>query len=326
METSVNQTFWHGIEAWTLVGPDLSVVIVPSMGAKIVSLMDRGIEGEWLIGPGERPFKPVEYGADFETQDMSGWDEMFPTIVACAYPGTGANHGVHLPDHGEAWALPWQLLQAGEGRLTLRLEGRALPYQLTRSADLPEPSTLRLSYTLTNLGSEPMPYMWAAHPQFSCGPAGQVIFPPDISEVINTIPESWGWGPPETRFGWPQATGLDGQPVRTDLVGPATLKHARKFFALSQDRPTWAAVLRRDSGQWVRLEWVSQEVPYLGLWVDEGALNHDSVATPEPTTGWYDDLDYAYRKREVTILPTGATHMWRLTVRLGHDGQPSPKI
>jgi hypothetical protein len=256
---------------------------------------------------------------------MSGWDEMFPTIVACMYPGAGVNHGVNLPDHGEAWALPWQIVQAGKDSLTLTMQGQALPYQLTRSADCPEPATLRLRYTLNNLGSEPMPYMWAAHPQFSC-PNGQVVFPPVITEVINTIPASWGWGVPETRFNWPQATGLDGLPVRADLVGPATLKHARKFFALPQDRPTWAAVMRRDSGQWVRFEWDAQELRYLGIWIDEGALNHDSVATPEPTTGWYDDLAFAYQKGEVAILPAGNAHTWTLTVRLGNNGQPAPQI
>jgi galactose mutarotase-like enzyme len=324
VDALVNRTIWHGVEAWTLASSDLSVTMVPVMGAKIVSLIDRHTETEWLIDPGKRPFRPIPYGAPFEQQDMSGWDEMFPTIVACPYPGSGVHHGVNLPDHGEAWCLPWQIEQSGKDSLILTMQGSALPYQLRRAADFPEPATLRLRYTLINLGTEPMPYIWAAHPQFTCGPDGQVIFPADITEVVNTIPETWGWGVPETHFGWPKAIGVNGLPVRTDLVGPATLKQARKFFALPKDRPTWAAVLRRDSGQWVRFEWIAQEVPYLGLWVDEGALNHRSVATPEPTTGWYDDLEFAYQKGEVVIVQAGDTHTWTLIVRLGHNGQPIP--
>jgi hypothetical protein len=169
-----------------------------------------------------------------------------------------------------------------------------------------------------------MPYLWAAHPQLTCGPDGQVVFPAEVTEVINTIPESWGWGPPETRFGWPAAMAIDGSPVRADLVGPPALKRARKFFVLPEMRPSWAAVLRRDSGQWVRFEWDAARVPYLGLWVDEGALNHDSVAALEPMTAWYDDLALAYQKGEVVTLPAGETHTWTLTVRLGGDGQPLP--
>ena len=324
METSIYQTNWHGVEAWSLVSSGLSVVMVPAMGAKIVSLVDRRTGAEWLIVSGDRPVRPVAYGALFHEQDMAGWDEMFPTIIPCPYPGPGAYHGASLPDHGEAWTLPWQVAQAGEGRLILTLQGYALPYQLTRAADCPEPATLQLRYTLNNIGADPMPYLWAAHPQLTCGPDGQVVFPAEVTEVINTIPESWGWGPPETRFGWPAAMAIDGSPVRADLVGPPTLKRARKFFVLPEMRPSWAAVLRRDSGQWVRFEWDAARVPYLGLWVDEGALNHDSVAAPEPMTAWYDDLALAYQKGEVVTVPAGETHTWTLTVRLGSDGQPLP--
>jgi len=57
---------------------------------------------------GNRPFKPVAYGAVFVDQDMSGWDEMFPTINACTYPAPSPYAGITLPDHGEVWVLPWE--------------------------------------------------------------------------------------------------------------------------------------------------------------------------------------------------------------------------
>lgn len=324
METQVFQISWHGLDAWGLASTDLSVLMVPALGAKIVSLVERSSGTEWLIGPGPRPVRPVAYGAAFTEQDMAGWDEMFPTIVACLYPGPGMHQGANLPDHGEAWALPWQVMQAGEGSLSLSMQGRALPYRLVRTADCPEPATLRLRYTLHNLGPDPMPYLWAAHPQFTCGPDSQLIFPPEVREVINTLPESWGWGPPETPFGWPAALAPDGTLMHIDEVGPPSLKRGRKFFVLPQVRPSWAAVLRRGSGQWARFEWDPEEIPYLGLWVDEGAFNYDSVAAPQPTTAWYDDLALAYRNGRAAVLPAGETRTWALVVRLGRDGQPRP--
>ena len=63
------------------------VVMVPEMGAKIVSLVDKRGGFEWMVGPGTRPVKPVAYGAWWHEQDMAGWDEMFPTIIACPFPG-----------------------------------------------------------------------------------------------------------------------------------------------------------------------------------------------------------------------------------------------
>jgi hypothetical protein len=326
MGTAISQTTWHGIDAWALDSASHRAIMAPGMGAKIVSLVDKRDDFEWIVGPGTRQVKPVAYGAWWHEQDMAGWDEMFPTIIACPYPGAGPLNGTPLPDHGEAWTLPWTILSTAAGELSLLLEGRALPYRLTRAADFVAPSALRFRYVLTNLMSEPMPFVWAAHPQLRAGHDGEVIFPAEVTEVINTIPESWGWGPPETRFDWPEGATVDGQRVRLDKVGPPELRRGRKFFALPEVRPSWAAVLRRESGHWLRFEWNPAEVPYLGLWVDEGALNHESVAAPEPTTGWYDDLALAWQKGEVTVVPAGGVHQWTLTVHMGADGIPTPSL
>ena len=325
MDNALIKTEWRGFAAWQLSAPELSVTTVPELGAKIVSLLDRRSGGEWLIGPAAgRTVGRVAYGGVWTDQDMAGWDEMFPTIVACKYPGAGARRGTELPDHGEAWTLPWQVIEAGAASLTLELTGRALRYRLRRTLDLPAPAALRLRYRLENLEDQPLPYLWAAHPQFLCGAAGRVVFPAQVREVINTIAAEWGWGPPETRFAWPDAQGVDGGAVRLDLTGPPTLKRGRKLFALPAAKPSWAAVLRQASGEWVRFEWDPFELPYLGLWVDEGAINEQTVAAPEPMTAWYDDLALAFGKGEVQTVAPGGTHTWTLTVRLGVDGNPQP--
>ncbi len=342
---NLSATIWHNIPAWALENDVLRVVIAPQMGAKIVSLLDKRGDLEWLPGPMPgRPVRPVAYGAPFVEQDMAGWDEMFPTILACAYPGPGLQHGVPLPDHGEAWALPWEVARAAGGELTLTLRGRALPYRLTRTATLGQtdvvgslagieavrqpPSgsaghthhpedTLILRYTLENLGDDPLPYMWAAHPQFLAGPDCRIVLPPELTEVVNTAGPDVGWGPREARYAWPEATAPDGRRARLDQVGPPALGRGRKFFAPPDARPSWAEVRRLESGHWLRLEWDPADVPYLGLWVDEGLVNSEAVVAPEPTTGWYDDLAVAWQKGEVTVVPARGVRRWTLVVRVG---------
>ncbi len=63
------------------------------------------------------------------------------------------------------------------------MEGHALPYRLTRRLSLAGPATLRFDFHLVNLGAEPMPYIWAAHPQFACGAEAQVVLPPEVTQV-----------------------------------------------------------------------------------------------------------------------------------------------
>ncbi len=345
--THIRSTLWHELPAWALESEALRVVIVPRMGAKIVSLVDRRGDLEWLPGPMPgRSVRPVAYGAPFAEQDMAGWDEMFPTILACPYPGPGPQHGIPLPDHGEAWALPWEVTRAAEGELTLTLRGRALPYRLTRTATLGQTGiealaghlhdpgqpaeasnpddALILRYTLENLGDDPMPYMWAAHPQFLAGADCRIVLPPELTEVVNTAGPDVGWGPREARYAWPKATAPDGRRVRLDEVGLPALHRGRKFFAPPDARPAWVEVRRGDSGHSLRLAWDPAEVPYFGLWVDEGLVNSEAVVAPEPTTGWYDDVALAWEKQEVTVVPARATVEWRLTVRLGAMGSPVP--
>jgi galactose mutarotase-like enzyme len=324
MNVSLEKTTWHGLSAWALESELLRTVIVPELGGKLVSLVDKRNQLEWLVDAGLRPFQPVPYGASFVEQDMSGWDEMFPTIVACAYPVRGEKYGTPLPDHGEVWTQPWTVEPAQPGLLRLGVLGKALSYRLIRTLSFSNDATLRMHYELKNLSSDRVPYIWAAHPQFVCGDQAEILLPPQVTEVCNTIPAEWGWSAPETRFGWPEAVNVNGQRVHLNYTGPASLRQARKFFVLPGTRVGWAGLVRHPAGDWLRLDWDPTEIPYLGIWVDEGALNHTTVAALEPTTGFYDSLEVACQKNEVSILEPGATHTWTLTVRTGSRLHPFP--
>ena len=317
MDISWQRTKWYQQNALVLENEILRTVVVPKTGGKLVSLFDKRNEVEWLVGPGSRPLQPVPYGASFVEQDMSGWDEMFPTIVACDYPGPGENAGAPLPDHGEVWSLPWHVEPGPEEQLTLSVAGKALPYRLTRTLSYVAPDTLQLDYRLDNTGRETMPYIWAAHPQFACGQTAEIVLPRGVNRVCNTIPAEWGWGAPETEYAWPEAVNPEGNLVRMDQVGPPTRQQARKFFVLPDVQIGTIALVRKPSRAWLRMAWSPSAIPYFGLWIDEGALSHTSVATPEPTTGFYDSLETAWEKKEVMTVAPGETHSWSLTVQTG---------
>ena len=80
MNSTIKQTNWHGFSALALENDLIRVVIVPNLGAKIVSLFDKTYRHEWLAGP-MRPLKQTSYGADFVSQDMSGWDVIVGTAA-----------------------------------------------------------------------------------------------------------------------------------------------------------------------------------------------------------------------------------------------------
>jgi galactose mutarotase-like enzyme len=112
-----------------------------------VELLDRGIG---VDQPSASDF--VEGGA-------CGWDELVPTVDASTW------QGIDLPDHGEAWRLPWTVVEVGEDRCLMRCDGRALPWRLERLISLGE--VVRAEYAMANLGGKPIPGYWCSHALFS---------------------------------------------------------------------------------------------------------------------------------------------------------------
>ncbi len=307
-------TSWHGLDAWALESEVLRVVVVPELGAKIVSLFDKRAGHEWLVGPMRSP-KNVPYAASFTDQDMSGWDEMFPTIDACEYPASGPYYGRPLPDHGEVWSLPWQMGNSEPGTILLTVEGRAIPYRLQRKISFTKPATVQLAYELENNGSERLNFLWAAHPQFVAGAHTAVVLPDSIDEVVNVLPSDT-WGAEGQRFTWPRAISADGKTWQLDRIRSATHKDCRKFYLPPENPVAWAALVDHRRGCSLRVEWSSKELPYLGIWVDEGKYNSLPAVALEPSNGYYDSLARAYKNQRAAICYPGSKQNWTLSIVL----------
>ncbi|HEX3053772.1 MAG TPA: hypothetical protein VHP83_24145 [Aggregatilineaceae bacterium] len=307
---------WYDQPAFQLETSDFQAVTVPGMGAKIVSLLDKKAGREWLVTPGARAFKPAPYGASFIAYDMSGWDEMFPTIDECHYPAPGPYQGALLPDHGEVWALPWDIEQAQDNSLRLGVTGRALPYRLTRTMSFANSQTLRLDYDLTNTGSTDLIWLWAAHPLFIAEPAVEIQLPAEVSEVIN-IKDTADWGDPGLHYSWPAAKTVHGEPFILNQTRPRSERKYRKYNLLPDQPVSWAALFDQQSNSRLKMAWDAAKVPYLGIWVVEGSSNPVTVTAPEPSTAFYDSLEIAWaEKRFPTIAPGGVEH-WIVTVSFG---------
>ena len=113
------------------------------------------------------------------------------------------------------------------------------------------------------------------------------------------------------------AAGADGELHNIAQVDAPTLGRARKFYVLAEQHINWVGIKHQNEANYLALVWGDPAAaPYFGLWVDEGALNHQSVVTPEPTTGFYDSLERAWQKQQVLVLAAKATTSWTLTVQL----------
>ncbi len=304
----VTKTSWHGMASLALENAAIRAEIVPGLGAKIISLYDKVHRREWLTPP-MRPVKRTAYGDNFVSQDMSGWDEMLPTINACAY------QGAQLPDHGEVWSVPWTVEERPD-QLTAWVEGTACPYRFERSILLVNQNCLALHYTLTQSGTTPFPYLWSAHPQFATNPHTRIVLPPEVTRMVNVIADDPDWGKEGDLVAWPRAESQAGEWQQLDRVRPVETRACRKFYVQPNQHIAWVAVVDEESGCELRLDWQPEQIPFMGLWIDEGTYNAQPVAAPEPCNAYYDSLDRAVENGTAPVIAPKAEMRWELRLTL----------
>ena len=222
-----------------LRSPLWELEVRPERGGRITSLR---LGGEELLDQGIGVDEPGALG--FVEGGAWGWDEMVPTVDATDT----------LPDHGEAWRLPWSVDDSSPSSMVMSCAGRVVPWELSRRIEL-MPDRVRVSYAYTNRGPLAHLAYWCAHPLF--------------------------------RF----ESGMEiGVPGGRDLsrVGPGT---SRKVMlargAIDRARLGWA------SGAAIELGWDAGATPYVGVWVCNGDLGGYRQVAIEPATGGGDRPDSA---------------------------------
>ncbi len=287
-----------------LLGEGIRVTVDPDRGGRIASIRHLPSGREWLAQPEPGAGSDSTYGSSFTDGDMAGWDEMLPTIQACAHPGPGSAAGVILPDHGEVWAVPWRVdATGGERDLTLSVEGRALPYRLVRRLRITGPTSLAIDYRLEVLGDEPLALLWACHPQLDCSPDTRIALPAVVTEMLDVTD-----GPPGRPVAWPSQG-----PARIGLLPLGT---GRKLVAPAHVRAA-EVELRDPAGTWLRMCWQAAELPHFALWLDNRCLSRVPVVVVEPTDGFFDSLELAASTGRVAVTQPGSPRRWSLGVELG---------
>ena len=164
--------------------------IRPERGGRITSLR---LDGEELLDQGIGVDQPTAEG--FVEGGAFGWDEMVPNLDATDT----------LPDHGEAWRLPWDVLANGR----MRCRGRLVPWELERGVELG--GSVQVRYAYKNVGGEPHAAYWCAHPLFKYEPGMEVGAP-----VPRLLPEGTstkvflGRGSIDrVSLRWPSGTGIE---------------------------------------------------------------------------------------------------------------------
>lgn len=306
------------------------LALLPTLGAKIISVQDKKTGREWLWRHRNRPFRQPIYGSKFENWDISGFDECLPGIAAEPYP-TFPWQGITIPDHGELWTIRWHHVHGEGSTLTLRAHGVHFPYELHKEIRLLGQGRVGFSYTLKNHSEHPFPYIWAAHPLFQVTQSTRILLPADRVTVDSALGSQLK---PTTDYAWPLADIMDG--TRRDLshLNPS-LGEAYKLYA-THPSAGWAALHDSVTGEFIAFGFSLADLPYCGVWINQRgwpvAGEPCFNVALEPCSGCPDSLADAVGHGTHQILAGFGTAAWRLVMVIGQlarldsvnpDGIPS---
>jgi len=315
-------TLWSREENVLIHAGDCSVAILPHLGGKIASIRISGTE---LLQAPIAPYAPRTQTMPFDAGDASGWDECLPSVAACTIQTAASS--AQIPDHGDLWRVAWQPVDRSENAVTLRSACFSLPLQLERAIALRQLDTsaqpswlLRLDYTLTNTGSIPAPWSWAAHPLFTAEPGDRIVLPASITTLRLEGSGGARLGQSGDSVSWPIATLKDGAQSDLSFAQPPESAIGDKLFAgpLSAGE-NWCALERPKAGVRIQVGFDPAATPYLGLWICHGGWPdrpgpRQTCVALEPATAPVDSL--AQSGHWSRTLAPGASFSWSMTVEL----------
>ena len=311
-------TTYKGLQALLLENEFLSLTFLPEYGCKMVRLFKKNTGREFLFQSPLEKLTPPPYAAAFSAYDSSGFDEVFPSIDACPYPG-GKHAGIPIPDHGEVWALPWQHTVHPDGNeFTAQTQSPVLPYKLTRQLILCQ-QEIRMHYTVENLSAEPFEFIWTPHCLLACSPQTQLKIPENLTQIMTVEHSTQHLGPWGTIHTYPQTKSVSGKPIDMSCTEPVTAQNCEKFYFTQPNTQGWCGLIHHDNGDTLTYRYDADKVPYLAVWKTQGGYRGDYNLALEPCTGEWDDLYVAHKIRRCACCAPHATYEWNFTMLVGEE-------
>ena len=314
MDTTIERAVFRGQPCLTLESGTLRVVLLPDAGGKAASLVYKPSGKEFLLQGRGETYRTAPYAGDFLKGDMSGFDDMFPTIDRCFY----ADYpwaGTELPDHGEVWPLKWDA-RAADGRVTLKVNGVRLPYTLEKTVSLRDAHTVRFSYVAANPTDFDMNFLWAAHLMLVAQKGCRHAAPEGMKAAVCAYSEGGPMGRYGDTFDFPYVPQADGGVYDASYFRGEDADDFQKFYFRERMSEGWYCLYYPD-GHILRLEFPVETVPYFSAVNAEGGSFNLRCVHLEPCTAPFDRPDVARLHGKNSVMKAKSAYRWHLDITVG---------
>jgi galactose mutarotase-like enzyme len=317
MQINISERKYKNVPCLLMESNRLAVTVIPSSGGKIQSIFDKTKKKEFLFQSGREEFRTTHYGANFGEGDVSGFDEVFPTIDTCFYP-SGPWTGIPIPDHGEVWTLPWACSVEGD-TVQMSVHGVRFPYRLEKKIEFLRDNAFRLSYRAMNLSDFEFEFIWAPHPFFLCEAGSRVVLPPSVKRILSSCPLPNKLGAYGAILDWPVSRLPTGEAYDIAAAHPKYADVCEKFYTQEKPAEGWCALHNAVSGDAIGMSYPVAQLPYLGVWM--GILNGQNIAALEPCTGAMDKLDVAKLWGQAGVIKAKSDFAWFINLTFDAVGE-----
>ncbi len=308
---------------WSLAGQPtvvlenrrLRAVMLPGLGGKIISLVDKAADVELLWRNERVPVRPVPFGSGYDDVFLGGWDELFPNDEPEVLAGEA------MPDHGELWSLPWTITDLVEGAdevaVELTVRGPISATSVTKRLALGSGPDLRTDYRVTNEGRRDLPFLWKSHIAVRLQRDTTVALA--ARDVL--VHE---FGVPRVRptggsFTWPTAV-VDGVEHDFRRLPDTADGGICEFLIVTSLEEGRCGVEHPRAGTGLTLEWDAADLPSCWTFASYGGgWRGLDVLVLEPCTGYPLSVLDGVADGTHQVLPSGATKAWSLTAWVGGD-------
>lgn len=312
-----------GQPAVVLENRALRAVVLPRLGGKIISLVDKHADLELLWRNPRVPVREVPTGAVFDDAFLGGWDELFPNDE----PETLG--GEPMPDHGELWTQPWSVTTGSTGPaaaptevwVELTVQPPVSATLVTKRLTLGAGPDLVVEHRLENASTRPLPFLWKSHVAVALRPESRIVMAADRVRLD-------GFGHPRGRpddplLTWPHLV-ADG--VQHDLRRPPdTSRGGVSEFLLAETMHAGrCGVVHPDEGSGLGLEWDLADLPSCWSFASYGGgWRGLDVLVLEPCTGYPLSVSEGVAAGTHRVLGPHEVRSWQLRAVVGTGIEPA---
>ncbi len=278
-----------GIPIVRLESAQLQVDVAPNVGGRVIRIIDRQSEYDFLWRNARRPLELKASGSEYDPKFYGGIDELLPNDLAEPI------NGVDCPDHGELWttALRAEIL---EDRLNLKgsLPKSGLAYE--REMRLrPNQPWLDFKYRITNTTDNPRQFLWKLHAALAVQEGDRIECPARQAQVVHP---AWSRFKTTAPFQWPN---LEGRPANVVPAQDGTMDFFY-LFDLAAGEIFWH---RPSAGLKFGYRFDTQVFPYAWLFASWGGFLQHYTIILEPCTTMPMSVNEAATKKQCSRLEPG---------------------